>query len=177
MVRALPWPCRLTSALLTLSGKARLRSFQLSPHPRRDNPASHQRTFVEPRLAGAGFPDGKRVLFSANEQGHGPRKARCPDPGWREIPQPITRERTTITFCPSAGRPTGASHRTPPEGVCCTRVSGRPTRVRLWVGTGERTHFLGTYGRTLYIISPATCPLRSIKVDLEHGTKNIFGSS
>jgi dipeptidyl aminopeptidase/acylaminoacyl peptidase len=118
------------------------------------------------------FPDGKRILFSANEQGHGPKLYVQNLEGGNA--RPITPEGVNaMAFCLSPDGQQVAALGPDQKGYVYPVAGGQP-RLITSLEPGEEPVSWSTDGRTLYIYQPGTLPARVYQVDLNTGQRKLW---
>jgi tRNA A-37 threonylcarbamoyl transferase component Bud32/dipeptidyl aminopeptidase/acylaminoacyl peptidase len=118
------------------------------------------------------FPDGKRVLYSANEPGHGIKLyVQALEGG---SPQPITQEGVNATaFCLS---PDGQQVATigPDRKGYVYAVTGGPPRPIAGMEQGEEPISWSNDGRSLYVYQPGDLPAKVYELDVNTGQRKLW---
>jgi Tol biopolymer transport system component len=118
------------------------------------------------------FPDGKRMLFSANELGHGPKLYVQSLEGGN--PQPITPEGVNANaFCLSPDGQQVAAIGPDQKGYIYP-VAGGPPRPIATLEPGEEPVSWSADGYTLYIYQPGSLPAKVYQLDLKTGQRKLW---
>jgi Tol biopolymer transport system component len=118
------------------------------------------------------FPDGKRVLYSANEPGHGVKLYIQPLEGGS--PQPITPEGANATaFCLSPDGLQVAALGPDHKGYLYAVAGGQPRPIP-GLDQGEEPISWSSDGRALYVYQPGELPAKVYLVDLNTGQRKLW---
>jgi len=121
---------------------------------------------------GRWLPDGKRLLFSANEQGHGPRLYVQSLEGGN--PQPITPEGVNANaFCLSPDAQQVAVLGPDQKGYIYPVAGGQPRPIT-GLEPGEEPVSWSADGRMLYIYQPGSLPAKVYQLDLNTGQRKLW---
>jgi serine/threonine protein kinase/Tol biopolymer transport system component len=118
------------------------------------------------------FPDGKRVLYSANEPDHGIKL--CIQPLEGGSPQPNTPEGVNATaFCLSPDGQQVAALGPDRKGYVYAVVGGQPRPIA-GMNEGEEPISWSSDGRALYVYQPGELPARVYQVDVNTGQRKLW---